>query len=60
MTYNILHIDSSPLGDYPVTRQFTAKALEGLKSKHPGAKVMTRNLGTAPLPHLSGTIELDP
>jgi FMN-dependent NADH-azoreductase len=56
MTYNILHIDSSPLGDNSVTRKFTAKVLEGLKAKHPDAKVTTRDFGKTPLPHLSGAV----
>ena len=56
MTYNILHIDSSPLGDNSVSRKFTAKAVEGLKAKHPDAKVTVRDFGKDPLPHLSGTV----
>lgn len=56
MTYTILHIDSSPLGDSSVTRKFTAKIVEGLKANHPDAKVTTRDFGQAPLPHLSGAV----
>jgi len=56
MTYNILHIDSSPLGDNSVSRKFTAKVLEGLKAKHPDATVTIRDFGKDPLPHLSGTV----
>jgi len=56
MTYNILHIDSSPLGDNSVSRKFTAKVVEGLKAKHLDAKVIIRDFGNAPLPHLSGAV----
>jgi FMN-dependent NADH-azoreductase len=54
MTYNILHIDSSPLGDNSVSRKFTAKVVDGLKAKHPDAKVTVRDFGKDPLPHLTG------
>lgn len=54
MTYTILHIDSSPLGDRSVTRKFTAKVLTELKAKHPDAKIITRDFGTSPLPHIDG------
>src|ERR1700743_3352420 len=56
MSYNILHIDSSPLGDNSVSRKFTAKVLDGLKAKHPDAKVTVRDFGQNPLPHLNGTV----
>ena len=56
MTYSILHIDSSPLGDNSVSRKFTAKAVEGLKARHPDAKVTVRDFGKDPLPHLSGDV----
>lgn len=56
MAYNILHIDSSPMGDNSVSRKFTAKVVEGLKDKHPGANVTTRDFGNNPLPHLSGAV----
>jgi FMN-dependent NADH-azoreductase len=56
MTYHILLIDSSPLGDNSVSKKFTAKALEGLKAKHPNATVVTRDLGNAPLPHLTAAV----
>jgi FMN-dependent NADH-azoreductase len=56
MTYNILHIDSSPLGDNSVSRKFTTQAVEGLKEEHPDATVTRRDFGKDSLPHLSGTV----
>lgn len=54
MSHSILHIDSSPLGDHSVSRKLTAKVLAELKVNHPDTKIVTRDLGTSPLPHLSG------
>src|ERR1700761_1315271 len=54
MTKTILHIDSSPLGDRSVSRKLTAKIVDGLKNEFPGAAVLRRDLGTAPLPYLDG------
>lgn len=54
MSYSVLHIDSSPLGDHSVSRKLTAKVLAELKANHPDTKIVTRDLGTSPLPHLSG------
>ncbi|HSI38801.1 MAG TPA: FMN-dependent NADH-azoreductase [Methylotenera sp.] len=54
MSHSVLHIDSSPLGDHSVSRKLTAKVLAELKANHPDTKIVTRDLGTSPLPHLSG------
>ncbi len=54
MSYNILHIDSSPLGERSVSRKLTAKTLQELKQQHPGSLVVTRDLGLTPMPHLDG------
>ena len=54
MLYTILHIDSSPLGERSVSRKLTAKVLNDLKAKHPDNKIITRDFGATPLPHLSG------
>ncbi len=54
MSYNILHIDSSPLGDRSVSRKLTAKILQELKEAHPNSQIVTRDLGTSPMPHLNG------
>ncbi len=54
MAYTILQIDSSPLGERSVSRKLTAKVLAELKAKHPDAKIVTRDFGANPLPHLDG------
>lgn len=54
MTHSVLNVDSSPLGDHSVTRKLTAKVLAELKANHPDTEVITRDLATSPLPHLSG------
>jgi len=54
MPQTILHIDSSPLGDLSVSRKLTAKTLQELRESYPEAKVVKRDLGTSPLPHLDG------
>jgi len=54
MSHTILHIDSSPLGDRSISRKLTAKAVAELKVKHPHSKIITRDLGASPLPHLDG------
>jgi FMN-dependent NADH-azoreductase len=54
MSFTILHIDSSPLGDRSISRKLTAKTISEIKSAHSQVRVITRDLGTAPLPHLDG------
>ena len=56
MSLTILHIDSSPLGDKSFSRKLTAKLLAGLKAKHPDSKIITRDFGTTPLPHLNAQV----
>jgi FMN-dependent NADH-azoreductase len=56
MPKTILHIDSSPLGDHSVSRKLTAKLLAELTAEHPDSKIITRDFGVHPLPHLSGTV----
>jgi FMN-dependent NADH-azoreductase len=53
---NILHIDSSILGDNSVSRQLTAALIDTLRSKHPHATVTSRNVAHEEIPHLSGEI----
>ena len=61
---NLLHIDSSILGDHSVSRQISAAAVAALAATTPGLEVIYRDLGAAPAPHLSGDIlagrSLDP
>jgi FMN-dependent NADH-azoreductase len=52
----ILHIDSSPLGERSVSRKLTAKVLAELRAKDAHSKIITRDIGTHPLPHLSGEV----
>jgi len=53
---NLLHIDSSILGDHSVSRQISAAAVAALRSDSPGATVTYRDLGAAPAPHQSGAL----
>ncbi|MCB5185891.1 FMN-dependent NADH-azoreductase [Methylobacillus gramineus] len=53
MAHTVLHINSSPLGDHSVSRKLTENLLTELKKKHPDTLVITRDLVSSPLPHLS-------
>lgn len=53
---NILHIDSSILGGHSVSRQLSADIVARLTAANPAARVTHRDLGAAPLPHLSGAV----
>jgi FMN-dependent NADH-azoreductase len=61
---NLLHIDSSILGDGSASRQISAAIVDGLTQTIPDLAVVRRDLDAAPLPHLSGrllpTIRPDP
>ncbi len=46
----LLHIDSSPRGDRSITRSLTHDFVEAWKGSHPGAKVISRDLGQEALP----------
>lgn len=50
---NILHIDSSILGDHSTTRQLTAAITARLQAAAPGAQVVYRDLVAAPLPQFT-------
>jgi FMN-dependent NADH-azoreductase len=47
----LLHIDSSALGDYSVSRQLTANILAELKQQTPSAEVSYHDLAAQPLAH---------
>lgn len=47
----ILHIDSSALGAYSVSRQLTADIVAELKRSSPNAAIHYHDLATQPLPH---------
>ncbi len=50
---NILHIDSSILGEASASRDLTRQVVARLRAAHPRATVRYRDLAAAPLPHLS-------
>lgn len=58
---NLLHIDSSPLGQHSVSRQLTARLVARLQHQHPGSRVVRRDLASHPLPHWTpGSDAADP
>jgi FMN-dependent NADH-azoreductase len=50
----LLHIDSSILGEHSVSRQLSADIVARLKAAHPELIETYRDLGSEPIPHLSG------
>ena len=50
---NLLHIDSSILGDYSVSRQLSAQIVARQKILHPELTVVARDLAADPALHLS-------
>ena len=53
---NLLHVDSSILGDHSVSRQISAAAVASLRAAIPGLKVVYRDLDATPAPHQSGAL----
>lgn len=53
---NILHLDSSILGELSVSRQLTRLVVDQLMQGDASAKVVHRELGLAPVAHLTGEI----
>jgi FMN-dependent NADH-azoreductase len=53
---NLLHVDSSILGDHSVSRQISAAAVASLRAAIPGLQVAYRDLDTTPAPHQSGAL----
>ena len=53
---NLLHIDSSILGDHSVSRKVSAAAVAALRAADPGLKVTYRDLDATPAPHQSGAL----
>lgn len=51
---NLLHIDSSILGDHSVSRKLSAGVVTRLRAETPGVTVIYRDLASAPVSHLSG------
>lgn len=53
---NLLHVDSSALGEFSVSRELTRAVAEALKASHPDARYRYRDLAAAPPSHLSGAL----
>lgn len=51
---NLLHLDSSVLGAYSVSRKLSSSVVARLKEINPALQVTYRDLAAAPIPHLSG------
>jgi FMN-dependent NADH-azoreductase len=49
----LLHIDSSALGPYSVSRELSAAIVAGWKRRNPDLEVVYRDLAADPLPHWS-------
>jgi FMN-dependent NADH-azoreductase len=54
MSFTILLVDASVMGERSVTRKLTAQIIASLKAHHPDSTVITRDLGKSPLPHIDG------
>jgi len=50
---NLLHLDSSALGEGSVTRELSAAVAARLLTQHPDNQVVYRDLDATPLPHLT-------
>lgn len=53
---NLLHIDSSALGDFSASRELTRAMSDALKAALPHAKIRYRDLAAAPPAHVSGAL----
>ena len=51
---NLLHVDSSILGEHSASRTLSAGIVAARKAADPGLRVTYRDLAATPLPHLSG------
>jgi FMN-dependent NADH-azoreductase len=49
----VLVLTSSALGDASVSNQLVRDALAALRAREPGIQVVTRDLGSSPIPHLT-------
>jgi FMN-dependent NADH-azoreductase len=57
---NLLHLDSSILGENSVSRSVSAAVVAQLKTAHPGLEIVRRDLVADPLPHLTLEALADP
>jgi len=53
---NILHVDSSALGQNSASRRLSASIVENLRRAEPSARVFRRDLAASPPAHLSGAV----
>ncbi|AGA30519.1 FMN-dependent NADH-azoreductase [Singulisphaera acidiphila] len=53
---NVLHIDSSILGEQSVSRKVSAAIVARLRLTNPGLRVTYRDVAAEPLPQLSGSL----
>lgn len=49
----VLVVTSSALGEASVSNQLVQDALAGLRAQDPSLRIVTRDLGSAPIPHLT-------
>ena len=57
---HLLHIDSSVLGDYSVSRKLSALTAARWLATHPGGTINYRDLAQNPVPHLTGAASAVP
>jgi FMN-dependent NADH-azoreductase len=50
---SILILDSAATGSASVSRRLTEAAADGLARRHPGARIVRRDIGARPIPHLT-------
>jgi len=50
---NVLIIDSAATGEASVSRKLTREAAERLQRANPAARIVLRDIGSAPIPHLT-------
>jgi FMN-dependent NADH-azoreductase len=53
---NLLHVDSSALGEFSVSRELTRAAADALQATHPDTRYRYRDLAAAPPAHLTGAL----
>jgi FMN-dependent NADH-azoreductase len=53
---NVLHLDSSILGEASASRKLTREVVEQLRANDPDLAVVYRDLAAHPIPHLTGEV----
>lgn len=53
---NVLHVDSSILGEHSVSRAVSAAVVARLRASHPDSRVTYRDVAADPLPHLTAPL----